>query len=210
MNSLTGRCLTRLVRRLITTWRTHASALRWALACLLTANSLLSWGLTANSDEPIHIKADRAELDDIKGFARYTGDVLITQGASTLEAEKVTIYANREGLVRIEAVGKPAHYQQKMEQDKLATHAYGDTITYTHDTRTIRVQKNARLEQGKNSFQGDVIEYNTQSRVVTATGSGDKSEPGGRVELIFHPQTTNGTPKTSRADTKPADTGNDH
>ncbi len=165
--------------------------LRGLLSVLCLMLSTAAWALTADSNEPIHIEADKAELDDTKGFAKYTGDVRISQGTSTLEADIVTIHANNEGLIRIEATGDPAHFQQQMEQDQPATHAYGSNIVYTHATRTIRIQKNARLEQEKNSFQGDVIEYNTQNRIVTASGSGDKSEPGGRVELIFHPKGTN-------------------
>ncbi|PIE43205.1 MAG: lipopolysaccharide transport periplasmic protein LptA [Gammaproteobacteria bacterium] len=146
--------------------------------------------LSSNSDAPIHIKADSAELDEKKGVATYNGDVIIKQGSSTLEADTVIIYANDYGLIEINATGSPAHFQQKMADNKATTHAFGNKITYTHATETITLQKNARLEQGQNRFQGDVIKYHTRDRVVTATGSGQKDQPGGRVELIFHPKKT--------------------
>ncbi|PID43942.1 MAG: lipopolysaccharide transport periplasmic protein LptA [Gammaproteobacteria bacterium] len=154
--------------------------------------------MSSTSDAPIHIKADKAKLDDQKGIATYKGDVIISQGTSTLEADTVIIYANDSGLIKIIATGSPAHFQQKMNDSTLTTHAFGDRITYTHAARTITLQKNARLEQGKNRFQGDVIEYNTESRVVTATGNGRRNTPGGRVELIFHPKKAKGPARINK------------
>jgi hypothetical protein len=44
--------------------------------------------------------------------------------------------------------------------------------------------------QGPNQFQGNSITYNSKTRIVSATGSGQSGEKGSQVELIFHPQTT--------------------
>ncbi|WP_351125661.1 LptA/OstA family protein, partial [Shewanella sp. T24-MNA-CIBAN-0130] len=43
--------------------------------------SVSAWALPNDSQQPIHISADDAQLDDKKGVATYTGGVIITQGS---------------------------------------------------------------------------------------------------------------------------------
>ncbi len=163
----------------------HSGWLRTALiALLLGLSSPHANAFTAGSNEPIRIQSDRAELDEQKGLSTYTGDVVITQGTSVLESDKVIVYSNKEGLVKIEAFGTPAHFTQQQEETKPPTHGYGYTIIYTQADETLTLIKEAKLLQGKNTFRGEKIEYNTVSRVVTAQGDAETSQ---RVEIIVHP-----------------------
>jgi len=139
---------------------------------------------TANGNEPIRIQSDKAELDEQKGLSIYTGDVVITQGTSILKSDKVMVYSNKEGLIKIEAFGTPAQFSQQENEKSPPTHAYGNTIIYTRADEKLTLIDNAKLEQGKNTFSGKEIVYNTVSRIVTAQGGEDKSH---RVEIIVHP-----------------------
>ncbi|MEC7377851.1 MAG: LptA/OstA family protein, partial [Pseudomonadota bacterium] len=65
-----------------------------------------------NSDIPIKVTADNARLDDAQGIATYTGDVELEQGQTRLDAERVVLYRDANGLSRIEASGTPARYRQ--------------------------------------------------------------------------------------------------
>ncbi len=70
----------------------HSGWLRTALiALLLGLSSPHANAFTAGSNEPIRIQSDRAELDEQKGLSTYTGDVVITQGSSVLESDKVIV-----------------------------------------------------------------------------------------------------------------------
>jgi len=144
--------------------------------------------LGPNRDQPIRVVSDRAELDDQKGLSTYTGNVVITQGVTSLEADKVVIHSTEAGQIsKLIATGKPAHYQERETPSAPATHAYAETIIYTQADETIKLIKNARLEQNKNSFQGAEIQYHTVNRKVIAS-AGSEPGSGGRVEMIFHPQ----------------------
>lgn len=157
-------------------------ALLWALA-LLWVPSAQAFG--PNRDQPIRVVSDQAELDDQKGISTYRGDVVVTQGLAKLEADQIEIHSNQDGVTRIVATGRPAHYQEQESESAPVTHAYADTIIYTQANEIIELIDNARLEQGNNRFQGANILYDTLGRKVTARGNG-KGE--GRVEMIFHPQ----------------------
>lgn len=154
------------------------------VAILFTLSPIQASAFNANDNEPIKIQSDRAELDEQKGRSVYSGDVIITQGTSTLRSDKVIIYNDNSGLIKLEAFGTPAHFTQQQEADAQPTHAYGNTIIYTRADEKLTLIKDAKLEQGKNTFRGETIEYNTLSRVVTAQGGKEESE---RVEIIVHP-----------------------
>jgi len=151
---------------------------------VLTLIPLQSSAFTADGNEPIRIQSDRAELDEQKGMSTYTGDVVITQGTSILKSDKVVVYNNKEGLIKIEAFGTPAQFSQQENENSPTTHAYGNTIIYTRADEKLTLIDNAKLEQGKNTFSGKEIIYNTVSRIVTAQGGKDKTD---RVEIIVHP-----------------------
>lgn len=166
------------------------------LALLLTTGlfSAMALGLPSDKDQPIHIKSDTAEIDDAKGISIYRGNVNIDQGTINLKAEVVTIYNDEEGISKVIAVGKPAHYQQQNEIDEPMTHAYGDTINYFLANERIELRKNAKLEQQQNTFTGERIDYDMKHKVVNAysqnTGGGtaaSNQNTKSRVEMVIQP-----------------------
>ena len=57
-----------------------ASATAVLFATTLSLLSGLAHALPSDSQQPINIQADSAEMDDKRGVAIYRGDVIITQG----------------------------------------------------------------------------------------------------------------------------------
>ncbi len=168
------------------------------LFSLLWNTSVMAFG--ANDNTPIKIQSDRAELNNQKGIATYTGDVIVTQGEATLNAEKVIIYSTNNTLVKIEAFGNPAHFSQEKNADTPKTDAYGETIIYNEQSQILKLIKKARLQQASNSFSGDVIEYNTLKGIVNAHGSPTDSttQSNSRVEIEFHPNQVSPTPNNEK------------
>ena len=154
------------------------------IAITLALTPLQLSAFTADGNEPIKIQSDKAELDEQKGLSTYSGDVIITQGTSVLKSDTVIVYNSKEGLIKIEAFGTPAQFSQQDNKDSPPTHAYGNTIIYTRADERLTLIENAKLEQGKNTFRGKEIIYNTVTRIVTAQGGEDKAN---RVEIIVHP-----------------------
>ncbi|WP_020409657.1 lipopolysaccharide transport periplasmic protein LptA [Hahella ganghwensis] len=142
--------------------------------------------LSTGSDEPIKIQADRAQLDDIAGKSTYTGNVIITQGQSRLEAAKVILISDDSGIKSFFATGKPAHLIQHDKETDVFTHAYAREIRYERDKNQVTLRQEARLEQPNSSFQGEEIIYDTVKRLVTAESS-KSGEDTGRVEIIYQP-----------------------
>ncbi|WP_372964293.1 lipopolysaccharide transport periplasmic protein LptA [Marinobacter sp.] len=160
---------------------------------LMMAATLLAGPASAfnlDSDTPIKVSADSARIDDSAGTAIYSGDVELTQGEVQLNAERVVLYRNPQGLSRIEASGTPAHYRQPAQDGSGVTNARALNITWSARDNQLTFERQALIEQGGNTFRGDVIHYNTVNRVVTAEGGNSSGEGSGRVEMVIQPRSS--------------------
>ena len=149
----------------------------------------LSLGLDLSkvSQEPIKVAADQAELNDKTGQSVYSGNVIITQGRSRLEAETVSVNTDSDGISGFIAAGDLVHLLQYDNENNTETHAYARMISFNRERNEIVLHRKARLVQDNSSFQGEEIRYNTVKRVVTARSSTEN--PGeNRVEIIFQPK----------------------
>ena len=164
------------------------SSLTRLLLGILFLLPTLCTALPDDHSQPIHIKSDTAELDDAKGISIYQGNVIVDQGTLNLEGDTVTIYSNAKGISKLVTTGKPAHYQQKHEENKPLTHAFGNTIEYFLTEKRITIAHGARLVQGQNSFAGDRIDYDIKREVVNAysDNSAHPDNPS-RVEMVIQP-----------------------
>ena len=158
------------------------------LLCMTILSTNL-WALSTDKDQPIHIQSNQATIDDSKGIAVYEGAVNVEQGSIKLQADKVTVYNDANGISKIIAQGKPAHYQQQREASSPLTHAYGNKIDYRVRDEFIQILENARLEEKDNSFSGERIDYDMKRRTVNAYSdqSGKNSDTGNRIEIIMQP-----------------------
>jgi len=150
-----------------------------------------------DSDTPIRVNADNARLDEGRGIATYTGDVVMSQGDIRLTANEVVLYRSGEGVNRIEARGQPASYRQPSVGDEGETNARAVNIRWSADDNRVTFEGEAVIEQGGNMFRGDIIHYDSVDRVVTAEGSPDQGDGGGRVEMVIQPRSSPNSPNSA-------------
>ncbi len=143
-----------------------------------------------DSGTPIQVSANSARLDDTAGVATYSGDVELVQGRTRLEADRVVLYRDEQGLSRIEASGAPAHYRQPSREGDAMTNASALNITWSARDNQLTFERQAVIEQNGNTFKGNIIHYNTVSRVVTAEGGRTETGGSGRVEMVIQPRNT--------------------
>src|SRR5690606_20835754 len=128
-----------------------------------------SQALPSDREQPIHIQADRADLDEKKGTAIYRGDVIITQGTLKITGDTVTVKQDTNGEIEsFTSVGKPAYYEQVPDVDKDLVKAYGITIKYLAQQDTIVITDQAKVVQTGNTFRGEKITYHTINETVQA------------------------------------------
>ncbi|MBY4676762.1 lipopolysaccharide transport periplasmic protein LptA [Marinobacterium arenosum] len=155
-----------------------------ALGLLLFSGSSLA--LPSDREQPIHITADSASIDDRTGITRYRGNVIIRQGSLAIDADDVEMHRNDDGIQKIIATGKQAHFRQQPSADQPYTDAYGDRLVYQVGAQSVTATGNARVKQGEDQFSGARIVYDMNRSVVDAFG-GDEGK--GRVQMVIQPKT---------------------
>lgn len=96
----------------------------------------------------------------------------------------MTVEYRDQKVVRITAIGKPAHYQQQIDADKEQVKARSSTIIYHTQDEKLDLVGNAYLFQEGNEITGELIKYDIVAGKVDAE-SGTK----GPVRMILQPAT---------------------
>ena len=157
-----------------------------AFGVLVTLIAPPGWAATADADQPIHIRADAAELDEARGMVIYRGSVRLDQGTLKVTADTMTIELEDERVIRVTAEGRRAHYEQRLAEERPEVMADADTIVYHTQDERIELRGNARLSQEPNEFSGEIINYDIRAGRVDATAT----ESGG-VRMTLQPARAN-------------------
>jgi lipopolysaccharide export system protein LptA len=165
----------------------------WLITLSLSYGTALA--LSNDSEQPIHIEADRGELDNRKQVAVYRGNVHLTQGTLRIDSDILTIfYTPEKKLKKIIAEGQPAWYQQHSNDNSEDMRAKALRMEYHANNATIYLFQKAHVWQGTNEFTGDHIEYDTEHRIVRGQGS---KAGAGRVHVTIRPDGNNPPPNNS-------------
>ena len=156
------------------------------VSLLLLAAATAAHALPEDRNHPIHISADSASINENTGITVYSGNVEISQGSMLIRGARVELHRNQNGDVnRIISTGAPAEFQQQPRADDPVTKAFGQRMEYRIDAREVTITREARVEQGKDTFTGQRIVYNMDKAVVDAYSS-ESGET--RVQMIIQPK----------------------
>lgn len=154
--------------------------------------SLIIWSITpfgyaleTDAAQPIYVEADKAFFNRPSGINTYEGNVLITQGSSHLNADKVVTYNDKNNNVEnLIATGKPARYQTQTDKNKLPLISTALTIKYNVKERYVNLIGEAHAQQGEDKIDGPVLIYKLDDKSISAP-----SQPiAGRTVFVLHPK----------------------
>ena len=159
---------------------------RLALAVLsLIAAPILA--LPGDSDQPIHIEADRAERDGIQGVTRYEGSVDLVQGSLHILADSITVHTDSDNEVQeIVAVGNPARFEQQPKVDQEIVKGRAQMMRYLVAEERMRMSNDARLEQDGTIVSGNQINYDLIDDLVQVES--DQKTEQSRVKIVIPPR----------------------
>lgn len=157
----------------------------WLAALLSLGIAGTCQALPTDRNQPIHVSADKATMDDNSGITTYSGNVEIEQGSLKIKARSVDLHRNNDGVSRILATGN-VQFQQQASSDKPVTSAYGERMDYQVQRQEITITGDARVVQQKDTFTGQKIVYNLDKSLVNAFSSEDGK--GQRVQMVIQPK----------------------
>jgi len=152
------------------------------LLATLALIPLHSSALPEDSEQPIHIRADNAEIDNKSKRVIYRGSVQVDQGTLRVTADEMTVEYQDQKVVRIVAIGEPARYKQQLDAEDEMVNADASTITYYTQDERVDLQGDASLEQEGNTITGDFIRYDIVDGKIDATAEGNN-----RIEMELQP-----------------------
>jgi lipopolysaccharide export system protein LptA len=163
-----------------------AGACAPALVALLLLSAAPAWALDADSEQPMFVEADAAELDEKQSISLYIGNVEVQQGSMRIRADEVLVHhkPNRQPR-KIIAVGNPVRYRQLLDNDPEEVRARAQRIEYEADREEITLIDDAELIQGEDRFVSDRIVYNRITDRLTAGSSARGRE---RVKIRIEPE----------------------
>ncbi len=162
----------------------HPKILLTSLTAAVLVTPALGWALSSDRQQPMHIEADQAELDDQKGVSVYTGNVKVTQGTLVLTGDVMTVYNKGDDVDHVIMVGEPATYRQRPDGKDEDMHAKSLRMEYFATPERIILINKAVAWQGKNVFRSERIVYDVAAdRVNAGDASGDQ-----RVRITLQPK----------------------
>ncbi|HEC18940.1 MAG TPA: lipopolysaccharide transport periplasmic protein LptA [Gammaproteobacteria bacterium] len=170
---------------------------RLLLLLMLGAGALPVMAGYDDTQQPIHIEADRAEVDEPRGVMTYSGHVVLRQGGIQVQADTLVVYSKDGELQRITAQGQPVRYWQqatggdaKTEGTKKEVRGESQRLEYNTGNKQVLLLGQAEFWQGGNRFSGNRIQYDSAAERVIANAGGVKGADGAapRVSVTLQPR----------------------
>ena len=150
--------------------------------------SLSVFALKNDVKQPIHIDADTAFFDKIKGIAVYEGNVKVVQGSLEITANHLEIIAPNNELKKITAKGHPVNFKQKMDDGNIAK-GRANQIVYLIKEKRVLMDGNAVVLQNNDNISSNHIEYFIHTGEMKAGSNKKTASKKNRVKVIFFPTT---------------------
>ncbi|PIE45319.1 MAG: lipopolysaccharide transport periplasmic protein LptA [Gammaproteobacteria bacterium] len=146
------------------------------LMTLMLSTTSFSEDKLVSPDMPIDLVADSGSYDQLAGIAIYQGNVVLTQGVSTIWADKLSVFVKDNAAERVEATGYPVKFEYKGKEQPIT--GSGNRIVYHVKTEVITLSGNAVVRQGKDTVRGNQLTYNLRKEIVG----------GQRIKMTFLPK----------------------
>ena len=167
------------------------------LSILLAVFGSQCMALTTDSEQPIEIEADFAELDDEEGTTLYVGNVIVIQGSIRMTGDQLRVnFTEDRDLKEVYLEGQPATFKQTPDDAVHDVEGEALMMEYHALKNLLFLIEKAKVTQGERLFQGHRINYDTEKSIITArssrAGKADKDErrkeTSGRVRIIIPPK----------------------
>lgn len=157
-----------------------------AIACLVWTTSAVAQAPQgasllpgSNSKEPINIAADKLDYFDKEQKAVYSGNVVVVQGDTRMNASVLTIMFDRKGDGGKKSGQSSANSQLKwmkgagpitiVNKDQIGV---GDNLEYDKLKNKFSLIGNVTLSQGENVTKGDELVYDLQTGQAVVSSRG--------------------------------------
>src|SRR3990167_1566379 len=152
---------------------------------LLLCFSYPSFALPTDNKAKVFITANESIYNYKKGINVFKGNVKVDQGTTHITADQLITKNNSRHTIQ-EAIAygftHKAHYWTVPKIGEPEIHARANVIKFYPIESNVTLSENVTITQGENSFQGQLIHYNSESQTITVPAS-----KNGRAVLVYDP-----------------------
>ncbi|MEM8844109.1 MAG: lipopolysaccharide transport periplasmic protein LptA [Pseudomonadota bacterium] len=134
-----------------------------------------------DSEKPIQISADTAELNDRTGVSIYRGDVEMVQGTTILTGDTITVYTVDNEVTKMVSVGNLATYEEETDDGDIV-YAEAEEMIYFRTDKKVEMFRKAKITQLDNIIRSEYILYLTEEGFID---TGTKED---RVKIVIQPE----------------------
>ena len=142
------------------------------LAALMTPLCVLAAGY--DRQQPVHLRADRIDIDQKTGVSLYRGHVLFTQGTLKLTAARAQVVNRGNVLQTITAEGAPVTFRHRPVGLEEFIEGEASRAVYHAPTQRVDLFKNVSVQRGRDTFRGAVLHYDIENRSLIAESDAEQ------------------------------------
>lgn len=186
--------MTLLSRFLVPSRLASAKAIAVVAVALASPLTHVSGALaeSADRDKPISFSSDTGDANLQDRGGTLVGHVLVTQGTTTIRADRIVFKQNADNSLSATAYGNPVSFRQKRDGFDEYYEGYAQRIEYDGSKELLQLFDNALLKRGQDEIRSNYVSYNTATEVFKAEGrpgtEPDPTGPGARVRGMFQPK----------------------
>ena len=140
--------------------------------------------LSTDKAQPIHIEADKLDIDDSRNISIYQGNVEMQQGSLNIKSDKIVFHFNdNDEIKHLEITGTPARFKQ-LNDDGETINGRASFMKYIERESMLELHDDAHLEIAADTIESDNIIVNTETNALQA---GDDND---RVRMLIQPAET--------------------
>lgn len=148
----------------------------WLLVIVMLA--LAFAGAPSAAQEKVKITADRFVVEEGANLATFTGNVVVVQGTTTVNADRVEVHYGAGGASDIETLAASGHLVIVTPSQ----HVTGQRGIYDPNTRVMVVTGDVVAESATGRVTGSELRVDFKANTTEFT-----TETGGRVTGVFNP-----------------------
>lgn len=150
---------------------------------LITASMALPAADDPRRTQPVHLRADRIEIDQKTGKSLYQGNVVFAQADFRLTAAQATT-ANRAGqLETVTARGRPLTFRDRPAGQQQFIEGSAERAEYEAPAKRLHLSGNVDIRRGEDRFRSAVAHYDQTTATLVAEGDTHQ-----RVRATLKPQ----------------------
>jgi lipopolysaccharide export system protein LptA len=140
---------------------------RFLLSVLLAA-PLCALAADDDRQQPVHLRADRIDVDQKRGLSLYRGHVVFNQGSLHLTAARAEVQNRGNAVETVTAEGRPVTFRHRPEGMEELIEGEASRAVYHAPTRRVDLYGDVQVRRGRDLFRGAVLHYDIENRGMVA------------------------------------------